>query len=177
MEIHHWRLFWSFKGRRCGCGDAAVLDGSSLGANAAQDPSTVTLARESLFVIDHQSPKHYISTSSSRDTWVDHKCLVCWQSVEFRVPPAQVIERIIVFIGARYKHVTIHEENGCTNMPFSARISADTLQGPKHRERETETPRRAARGSNPWHPRPRTPPSRAPNTTGKVISHLKPRLK
>jgi hypothetical protein len=37
--------------------------------------------------------------------------------VEFRVPLAQVIERIIVFIGARYKHARIHEENGSTYIP------------------------------------------------------------
>jgi hypothetical protein len=47
------------------------------------------------------------------------------RTVEFRVPSAQVIERIIMFIGARYKHVRIHKENGSTNIPFSARISAD----------------------------------------------------
>jgi hypothetical protein len=41
---------------------------------------------------------------------------------------AQVIERIIVFIGARDKH----------NVPFLARISADPLQGPTHRGTETE---------------------------------------
>jgi hypothetical protein len=44
--------------------------------------------------------------------------------VEFCVS-AQVIEQIIVFVGARYKHVEIHEENGSTNIPFSARISVD----------------------------------------------------
>jgi hypothetical protein len=35
-------------------------------------------------------------------------------SVEFHVPSAQVIE----LVGARYKHVRIHEENGSTNIPL-----------------------------------------------------------
>jgi hypothetical protein len=39
-------------------------------------------------------------------------------AVEFRVPSAQVLEQIIVFIRARYKHVRIYEENGPTNKPL-----------------------------------------------------------
>jgi hypothetical protein len=47
------------------------------------------------------------------------------KTVEFRVPSAQAIEQIIVFIRTRYKHIRIHEEHGSTNIPFSARTSAD----------------------------------------------------
>jgi hypothetical protein len=37
-------------------------------------------------------------------------------SVEFRVLLAQAIEQSIVFVGAGYKHVRIHEANGSTNI-------------------------------------------------------------
>jgi hypothetical protein len=55
--------------------------------------------------------------------------------VEF--PSAQVIEQIIVFVGARYKHVRMHEENSSTYIPPEsinpARTSDTCLQGHKHR--------------------------------------------
>lgn len=49
----------------------------------AQYPSTVTLVRESPLVVSHHQhilPEDYVRMTSGRDSWIDHKCLVYWQT-------------------------------------------------------------------------------------------------
>jgi hypothetical protein len=43
-------------------------------------------------------------------------CELTRGSVEFRVPSARAIEQNVVFVGARHKHLRIHEENGSNNV-------------------------------------------------------------
>jgi hypothetical protein len=54
-------------------------------------------------------------TKEVLEIYASIECSKC--RVEFRVPSVQIIERIIEFIGARYKQVKIHEENSSTYIP------------------------------------------------------------
>ena len=79
---HHWRLIWTFEVPLCGCGDSAGL-GDRPQEPMAQHLLTMVIVRESppcreppLIVL----PEGSIFMHSSRDTWVDHKCLIYWQS-------------------------------------------------------------------------------------------------